>query len=109
MPIPESTQPEAFKAFEHERWQSAARVYHGALSTLTSQIAAPLVEAAGAAPGVRLLDMASGPGMIAALARGRGASVTGADFSSEMVALASELHPGIDFRVADAESLPFDA
>ena len=108
MPIPESSQPEAFKAFEHERWQSAARVYSDAFVRLTSQVAEPLLDAVGAGAGIRLLDMASGPGQIAALAAKHGATVTGSDFSAEMVALARELHPGVDFRVADAEALPFE-
>lgn len=107
MPIPESSQPDAFKAFEHERWQSAARVYNDAFVRLTSQVVDSLLDAVGARPGIRLLDMASGPGQIAARAAERGATVTGSDFSAEMVALARELQPGVDFRVADAEALPF--
>ena len=40
----------------------------------------------------------------------RGASgVIGADLSPRMVALAASLHPGVEFREADAEALPFDA
>jgi SAM-dependent methyltransferase len=107
MTLPESPEPEAFKDFEHERWQSAARVYHREFGRLTSQIAPFLLDAAGVKPGVRALDIASGPGYIAALASRRGANVTGSDFSSEMVALAREAHPGVTFQAADAEALPF--
>ncbi|MEO5618592.1 MAG: methyltransferase domain-containing protein [Candidatus Eisenbacteria bacterium] len=107
MPIPESSQPEAFKAFEHERWQSAARIYHGAFVRLTSQAADPLLDAADVRAGKHLLDMASGPGHIAARAAERGATLVGSDFSAEMVKLARELYPDLQFRVADAEALPF--
>jgi len=108
MPIPESSAPEAFKAFEHDRWQSAARVYHDEFGRLTSQVAVPLLELAGVAAGVRHLDLASGPGYIAAESARRGARVTGTDFSAEMVTLARSLHRGVEFREADAEALPFD-
>ncbi len=109
MVLPESPEPQAFKAFEHERWQSAARVYHDEFGRLTSQIAPFLLDAAGVRSGSRALDLASGPGYIAAAAAARGAQVTGSDFSSEMVTLAREQHPDVAFEVADAESLPFPA
>jgi len=108
MPIPESTDPAAFKAFEHERWQTAARVYHDELGRLTSQAANPLLDAAGVSAGVRHLDLASGPGYVAGLSAARGAQVTGADFSEEMVELARSLHPGVEFYEADAEALTFE-
>ncbi len=107
MPLPESPEPEAFRHFEHDRWQSAASAYHGAFGRLTSQMAEPLLDAAGVAAGTRHLDLASGPGYVAARSHARGARVTGADFSGAMVALARSLHPGPDFREADAEALPF--
>jgi len=105
--LPESAEPQAFKAFEHERWQSAARVYDAEFGRLTSQIAPFLLDAAGVTRGVRMLDLASGPGYVAAGASARGAKVTGTDFASEMLALAREQHPGLTFEVADAEALPF--
>ena len=49
--IPESSAPDTLRAFEHERWQSAARVYHDEFGRLTSQVAEPLLDAAGVAPG----------------------------------------------------------
>ena len=105
--LPESPDPRAFRAFEHERWQSAARVYHDAFSRLTAQVAPFLLDAAGVHAGTRALDIASGPGSVAGEAASRGARVLGTDFSSEMVALARAGHPGVTFETADAESLPF--
>jgi len=54
-----------------------------------------------------MLDIATGPGYVAAAASRRGALVTGLDFSSEMVALASSRYPDIRFREGNAEALPF--
>lgn len=53
--------------------------------------------------GSSLLDVATGPGYVA----GRGASVVGADFSEEMLALARSLEPSASFVLADAGALPF--
>ena len=56
---------------------------------------------------MRLLDVASGPGYAAVEGARRGASVVGVDISESMVELASRLHPQIEFRVGNAEDLPF--
>ncbi len=98
-----------FDAFEREGWKHGrAAPYHRGLGPLTSQAVEPLLAAVAAGPGVRLLDVASGPGYCAARAAARGAQVTGADVSEEMVALAAQLHPGVPFCAADAGGLPFD-
>ncbi|SOZ17593.1 Ubiquinone/menaquinone biosynthesis methyltransferase UbiE [Cupriavidus taiwanensis] len=54
-----------------------------------------------------MLDIATGPGYLAAAAARRGARVVGIDFSSEMLALASQRFPEVEFREGDAETLPF--
>ena len=56
---------------------------------------------------MRVLDVASGPGYVAAACVLRGADVVGVDVAAEMVSLARRLHAGIEFRQADAERLPF--
>jgi SAM-dependent methyltransferase len=53
------------------------------------------------------VDVACGPGAVAAAAAARGALVTGVDLSPKMIAVASGRHPGLEFREADAECLPF--
>lgn len=63
-------------------------------------------------PGERVLDLATGTGITAIGARERGAKVTGADLTPELleVARAKAREAGfddIDFREADAENLPF--
>ena len=62
--------------------------------------------------GERILDVATGTGWSARnVARG-GAVVTGVDISPELLAAARDLsghiRPPIEFRLADAEQLPFD-
>lgn len=99
---------DAFGAFERAGWNAGrAAPYHEAIGAITARPVEALLDAAGVAAGVRVLDVASGPGYAAARAAARGAEVTGADFSGEMVALARELHPNVSFREADAGDLPF--
>ena len=96
-----------FRDFEHAGWEGVAARYHDAFARLTSQAIGPLLDAAGARQGVKLLDVASGPGYVAAVAAEQGAEVLGVDFSSAMVELASERYPAVKFQQGDAENLPF--
>lgn len=99
---------QSFKAFEHEGWERVASPYRTAFSSLTIQSVSPLLDAAGVATGVRLLDVACGPGDASAAAAVRGAQVTGLDFASAMVEQASRFNPDVAFRTGDAEALPFE-
>lgn len=98
--------PVKFRSFEHAGWQNIPAQYHDAFGTLTTQAIGPLLDAINVKSGVKLLDIASGPGYVAAEAAKRGAVVLGVDFSAAMVAQAQQLHPGLDFREGDAEKLP---
>jgi SAM-dependent methyltransferase len=100
--------PDAFQQFEHAGWQRAAEHYAGAFGALTMQTADALLDAVGAGPGVRLLDVATGPGFIAGAAAARGATVVGLDFSPAMIAEAQLRHSDVVFREGDAEALPFE-
>jgi ubiquinone/menaquinone biosynthesis C-methylase UbiE len=97
----------AFHDFEQAGWENVAEEYDRRFGELTAQSIVPLLDAAGVAPGVRLLDVACGPGYVAAAAARRHSSVIGIDFSSAMVTLASRQNPDADFRLGDAESLDF--
>lgn len=101
--------PAAFHAFEKSGWERASPHYDDAFGALTRQTAAPLLDAAGVSAGNRVLDVATGPGPVAAAAAARGADVTGLDFSAAMLAEAKRRQPSIAFREGDAEALPFDA
>ena len=98
---------ETFGTFEHGAWQKVGKAYDDFFGSLTTQSIEPLLDTAGISRGTRLLDIATGPGYVAAAAARRGATVTGLDFSSEMVALASSRYPDISFREGNAEALPF--
>jgi SAM-dependent methyltransferase len=66
-----------------------------------------LAELADARPGTRLLDLATGTGALARVAKDCGAAVVGVDISAPMLAIARDRAPEIDFRLADAHALPF--
>jgi SAM-dependent methyltransferase len=113
-PDPEATNmkaadsaPDTFRDFEHRAWQRVVKLYENHFGALTVQCIEPLLDAVQADAGDAVLDVATGPGYIAAAAARRGAKVTGLDFSSAMIAEAAALHPGIAFREGDAGSLPF--
>ncbi len=74
---------------------------------MTSHLADPLLDAVGAGPGKRLLDIATGPGYVAARAADRGADPVGLDFSETMLAHARARSPSIEFVPGDATKLPF--
>src|SRR5436190_21904625 len=96
-----------FGRFEHEGWQRVAQKYDSVWASSTRQFIPPLLDAVEVGPGISLLDVGSGPGYVAAAAADRGATVTGVDFSSEMVRIATNLFPTLNFRVGDAQQLPF--
>ena len=101
---------EAFRDFERAAHDRVAGGYHDFFEPVTGGAIVALLDAARVRAGCRVLDVATGPGGVAAAAAKRGASgVIGADLSPRMVALAASLHPGVEFREADAEALPFDA
>jgi SAM-dependent methyltransferase len=95
-----------FYEFEHAGWEAIPEPYHRAFGSLTAQAIEPLLNAVGTKKGVKIIDVASGPGYVAAAAAKRGAMVLGIDFSAAMVAHAQRLHPGVEFREGDAEELP---
>jgi SAM-dependent methyltransferase len=104
---PADTAPTTFREFEHRAWQGVVKLYEDHFGALTAQCIEPLLDGVKVRAGDYLLDIATGPGHIAAAAARRGAKVTGLDFSSAMIAEASALHPGIAFREGDAGNLPF--
>jgi SAM-dependent methyltransferase len=99
---------DAFKAFEVAGWEHQAPTYDDFFGQITQRFVDPLLDAAGVGSGSRVLDVATGPGYAAGRAAERGASVVGVDAAPTMVRLARQRHPGIDFRRADIEALPFE-
>jgi SAM-dependent methyltransferase len=99
--------PDAFDAFEAAGWEEKAVAYERFFGAITDRVVAPLLDAASVGVGARVLDVATGPGWVAAQAADRGASVVGIDVAEAMIARARDAHPGLEFRRADAHDLPF--
>jgi len=95
--------PDAFKAFEAEGWSAQAGSYDRLMGRVTDRVAEELLDLAEVGAGDRVLDLATGTGVVAAAAVARGAIVTGVDISEEMLVLARERVPQGRFLVADAE------
>jgi ubiquinone/menaquinone biosynthesis C-methylase UbiE len=98
---------DAIRAFEHAGWERAASSYEDSFATATRQFIPGLLDAGHVAAGLSVLDVASGPGFVAAGALERGASARGLDFSIAMLGVARALHPEIEFDHGDAEALPY--
>ncbi len=101
--------PHAFREFEHSGWQAIPQRYHQAFGELTTQSIESLLDAAGVQNGTKVIDIATGPGYVAAAATRRGASVIGIDFSATMIAEAQRRNPDIEFREGDAEQLHLES
>ncbi len=97
-----------YREFERSGWELAASNYSESFEGMTSLYAPHLFDATGVKSGSRVLDVACGPGPIAAAAAVRGATVTGIDFSPNMIAEARRRHPSLHFQEGDAEALPFE-
>src|ERR1700682_188600 len=75
-----------FTAFEHEGWERVVQPYQDHFERLTTQSNAPLLDALGVGQGTRFLDVATGPGFLAAAAAPRGAGVPGGRFLGALIA-----------------------
>jgi SAM-dependent methyltransferase len=75
-----------------------------------AQWAPLLLDAAGVAPGQRVLDVACGTGILARTAAeriGPTGSVVGVDLNPAMLTVARRLRPDLDWRQGDVADLPF--
>ena len=95
------------RAFERQRHDKLAPTYQDFFSPVTALAISPLLNAAQVRPDATLLDVATGPGSLALEATKLGMICTGVDLSPGMIQLAEKSNPGIAFRVADVEHLPF--
>lgn len=104
-----SGDPEAFKALEASGWGARAETYDDLTGQVTARVAERLLDCALVGPGMRVLDVATGPGHIAGRALARGARCTGIDIAPEMLAVARRRYPGLELIEADADQrLPFE-
>src|SRR5262245_33004158 len=96
-----------FRRFEHAGWERVAGLYDGTWAALTRQFHPKILDGAKVERGTETLDVACGPGYLAAEAKRRGAEAVGLDFSRGMLAVAVRLHPGLALIEGDSERLPF--
>jgi SAM-dependent methyltransferase len=99
---------EAFKRFESTSYSDVAQGYADKTAHVSAQSNDRILDIAEVTSGSAVSDVACGPGLLAAAAVQRGASVIGVDFAPNMVAIARVQCPDAEFQEADAESLPFE-
>jgi SAM-dependent methyltransferase len=97
-----------FKAAQRAGW-----AYFAPLQAITTTAAARLVKFAHVKPGMRVLDVACGTGVVAVTAARMGARATGLDLTPELIQVAREnsriAGVEIDWHEGDVEKLPFEA
>jgi cyclopropane fatty-acyl-phospholipid synthase-like methyltransferase len=72
--------PKTVRDFEHAGWQRAAAQYVTTFALATRGFIDDLLDAARVGAGMRVLDLACGPGLVASGAAKRGALPVGLDF-----------------------------
>jgi len=97
---------EDFRIAEREGWNVRAGAYDEATGKVTTAAIPTLLALAGAAPGLRILDLCCGTGRAAGAASALGARADGVDISPAMVEAAGQAFPSARFDVGDAEAIP---
>ena len=99
---------EDLKVKQQQIWSSGD---YGSIAWITVALARELTEAVDLRPGAKVLDVACGTGHVALEAARTFCDVTGVDYVPELVETARRRAEAegleIDFRVGDAETLPF--
>ncbi|MEU3209189.1 class I SAM-dependent methyltransferase [Streptomyces cyaneofuscatus] len=96
-----------FDKSERLMWAGQGSAYARSFAKLCAYPVSQLLDAGGVGPGVRILDVGTGPGTVAAAACELGATVTAVDAEPTMVDLAMRAAPAADTRVAALPELPF--
>jgi SAM-dependent methyltransferase len=97
-----------FDAYERDLWAGRAGAYERGFARLTASAIGPLLDAAGVTEGDRVLDLGTGPGLVAAEASRRGAKVSAVDADPQMAETASRNAPAAEVRVAVLPDLPYE-
>ena len=97
-----------FDAYERRLWAGQVSAYERGFARLTAHTAGALLDAAGVTAETRLLDVGTGPGVVAGAAVARGARVTAVDAEPSMAEAAARNVPGLDVRVAVLPDLPLN-
>ncbi|MFE9535817.1 class I SAM-dependent methyltransferase [Streptomyces sp. NPDC006691] len=96
-----------FDASERRVWAGRAEAYAVSFGKLCAHPVPQLLDAARVRDGVRVLDVGTGTGTVAAAACARGARVTGVDAEISMVDLAARSVPSAEMHLAELPRLPF--
>lgn len=104
------TKYEDFDKAERAGWSDPERAsgYAELFATASDQAIDSLLDAADAKAKLKALDLCCGQGNVSQALIERGCEVIGADFSTEMLALARRRVAGGTFMEADAQDLPFE-
>ena len=94
--------------YEQKTWERCSKSYLDGFAGLTKETIPLLLEAIEINKEDKVLDLGSGPGHVADHLARQGARVTGIDFVQSMVEVSTKKYPHIDFRIANAEQLPFE-
>ena len=82
-----------FDAYGRSVWAGRGTAYERGFARLTAHTAGAVLDAAGVAAGTRVLDIGTGPGVVARAAAARGARVTAVDAEPSMAeANLSDVH-----------------
>jgi SAM-dependent methyltransferase len=95
-----------FDTYERALWVGRAGPYAQGFARLTAHTVGPLLDAAQVGPATRVLDLGTGPGLVAAGAVRRGAHVSAVDAEPEMAETAARNVPEAEVRVAVLPDLP---
>ena len=79
-----------FDAYERTQWAGKADAYRDSFAALCAHPAPALLAAAGVTAGTQVLDVGTGTGTVAGLARSRGARVVAVNASPDMLRLARQ-------------------
>lgn len=98
-----------FAALERRGWadEDTASAYAKDFAKAAAMAVPRLVSATRTGPGMHILDLCCGHGIVAAGLLQAGATVTGLDFSPAMLRIAREMVPEAEFVEGDAMALPF--
>jgi trans-aconitate methyltransferase len=77
-------------------------------AAFVSQAASDLIDWLEPRPGEAILDLGCGTGELGTAIAARGARVVGLDASAEMIAVARERAPALEWLIGDGEALAFD-
>lgn len=101
----------AFGDMERRGWSDPRRAsgYIELFASASDQAIDSLLDAVGAEPDLKALDLCCGQGNVSQALISRECQVVGVDFSQAMLAFARDRVPRAKFIEADAQDLPFDA